>query len=195
MEQIPEKENVLRLELAAPDVYIKLAKLSRTGWVKRGVENPESVKEHTVGLLELALEMWDELSKQERDGLLEMLEVHDWPEAIHGDEVILELNEDKRKELKAVKFENEKQAMRSICGSLENGDYLFQLWVRFETSDDVAAVFGRQLDKYQAVQKALEYEEDQGLELFKVFHEYSLNFINHPILLDRMEKLKIKWGL
>jgi hypothetical protein len=68
------------------------------------------------------------------------------------------------------------------------------LWLRFETSNDPASVFGRELDKYQAVEKALEFEEEQGIELFDEFLTYSMNFIHHPVLLDRIEALKLRWA-
>lgn len=184
----------LRLEKATPNVYESLQELKRTGWIDRGVENPESVKEHTESLIALAIELEELLTKEEFEGLVEMLEIHDWPEAIHGDEVILELDPDDRKALKEVKFENERKALEGICADLENGNEIMSLWLRFETSDDPAAVFGRELDKYQAVEKALEYEETQEIPLFEEFLTYSINFIHHPVLLDRIEKLKSRWG-
>jgi len=188
------KKTVLKLEKVAPEVYQLLQDLKRTGWVDKGVENPESVKEHTEALVMLAEELAPFLTEKEIDGLIEMLEVHDWPEAIHGDEVILELNPDDRKDLKEVKFENERKALAKICEDLPDGEVIMALWLRFENSDDPAAVFGRQLDKYQAVEKALEYEQTQGIVLFDEFLRYSINFIHHPVLLQRIEQLKLKWG-
>ncbi len=173
-------QSVLKLELIAPKVYQSLQDLKRTGWVMRGVKNPESVKEHTEALVTLAEELIPLLSHDETQGLLEMLEVHDWPEALHGDEVILKLKPDERKALKEVKFENEKRALTTICKDLPNGDEFMLLWLRFETSDDPAAAFGRQLDKYQAVEKALEYEQSQGIALFDEFLRYSINFMAQP---------------
>lgn len=193
----PENENrrtLLKLERIAPKVYALLQAIDRTGWVNRGVENPETVKEHTEALLALAEELQELLTEEEWDGLMEMLEVHDWPEAIHGDEVILEIDPVKRKALKEVKFENEKRALETICAELPNGEEIVQLWLRFEHSDDPAAKFGRQLDKYQAVEKALEYEQSQGIPLFKGFLGHALNFIDHPVLLARIEQLKAKWA-
>lgn len=187
------QNSVLKLESIAPMVYQALQDLKRTGWVKRQVENPESVKEHTEALITLAQELIPLLSHDETQGLLEMLEVHDWPEALHGDEVILELKPDERKALKEVKFENEKNALTIICKDLPNGEEIMSLWLRFETSDDPAAAFGRQLDKYQAVEKALEYEQSQGIALFDEFLRYSINFISHPVLLQRIDVLKEKW--
>jgi putative hydrolase of HD superfamily len=188
------ERTLLKLEKIAPEVYESLHELKRTGWVERGVENPESVKEHTESLVALAYELSELLTEEEKNGLVEMLEVHDWPEAIHGDEVILELNPDDRKALKEAKFENEKNALKTICSDLPNGDEIMDLWLRFETSDDPASVFGRELDKYQAVEKALEFEEDQGIKLFDEFLTYSINFIHHPVLLDRIEALKLRWA-
>lgn len=185
------KKSLLKLEAVAPAVYESLQELKRTGWVMRGVENPESVKEHTEALLVLAEELLELLTEEEKDGLMDMLEVHDWPEAIHGDEVILELRPDERKSLKDIKFENEKRAMETLTKDLPSGDVLMNLWLRHENSDDGAAVFGRQLDKYQALEKSLEYEQAQGIPLFEEFLEYSINFIHHPVLLERVEKLKL----
>ncbi len=182
--------SLLKHAAEAEDVYAALADLKRTGWLNRGVKNPESVKEHTEALLALASELMPRLKAEEKDGLLEMLEVHDWPEALHGDEVILELNPDERKSLKNIKFENEKKALIKICENLQNGEEIISLWLRFETSNDEAAVFARELDKYQAVEKALEYEQSQNIALFDEFLTYSINFIHHPILLERIETLK-----
>lgn len=184
--------SLLQFEPIAPAVYKSLQELKRTGWVMGNVSDPESVKEHTEALLLLAQELLPSLANEEGDGLLEMLEVHDWPEAIHGDEVLLELDPIKRKALKKVKFEKELAAMKTLCKDISIGDDLLSIWLRFETSNDPAADFARQLDKYQAVEKALEYEQTQGIPLFNSFLEYSLNFISHPVLLDRIGLLKVQ---
>ncbi len=188
----PKSETLLKLEAIAPKVYQLLQDLKRTGWVMRGVENPESVKEHTEALMVLAKDLTPLLSKAESEGLLEMLEVHDWPEALYGDEVILELRPEERKALKDVKFANEQKALAEICAELPNGDEIMSLWLRFENSNDPAAVFGRQLDKYQALEKSLEYEQVQGISLFDEFLTYTINFIDHPVLLARIDNLKMK---
>mgnify|MGYP000417875483 CR=1 FL=1 len=95
----------------APQVRAALAALPRTGWVQHGVTNPETVLEHTEALLRLGAELLPELTATEQDGLLAMLEVHDWPEAVVGDEVILELEPDRRQPLKDAKLERERQAL------------------------------------------------------------------------------------
>ena len=192
MESIPTKEKVpdLRFANLAPEVWNALGELKRTGWVNRGVANPESVQEHTIALRNIAASL-DGLSEQEKEGLLDMLEIHDWPEAIHGDEVILSTDENELKSLKATKFEKEKMALAQICERLgEDGKEIMGLWLRFETSSDEAASLAKQLDKYQAIEKVLEYEKAQGIPLFKEFLDYSRKSITHPILLKKLEKLE-----
>lgn len=176
METTPAKKvKVPELKFAhlAPDVWNALYDLKRTGWVNRGVENPESVQEHIISLRNIASDI-EELTAKERDGLLDMLEVHDWPEAIHRDEVILTLNEEELKSLKGKKFESEKAALSTICEKLgEDGKTIMDLCLRFETSQDESASFARQLDKYQAIEKALEYDKLQGKSLFKEFLDHA----------------------
>lgn len=195
MEQTPKQEKSPELKFAhlAPEVWKNLGELPRTGWVNRGVKNPESVQEHTIALRNIAASL-EGLTEQEKEGLLDMLEVHDWPEAIHGDEVILSVDKDKLESRKAKKFEKEQMALALICDALgDKGKEIMDLWLRFETSSDVAALFAKQLDKYQAVEKALEYEKEQGIPLFKEFLEYSRKDISHPILLERIQKLETEF--
>ena len=195
-EMIPKIETTSELAFAqlAPEVWNELSKLQRTGWVQRGVENPETVAEHTMALKRLG-KILGEFSETERKELLDMLEVHDWPEAVHGDEVILHNGDDSvYASLKSTKFEKEQNALRPICEKMGSvGKTIFNLWMRFETSDDAVANFGRQLDKYQAVEKALEYEREQRIELFREFFDYSKKYIMHPILVEQLERLEEEW--
>lgn len=66
------------------------------------------------------------------------------------------------------------------------------LWLRFETSEDPSASFARQLDKYQAVEKAFEYEKEKGIPMFREFldHVRACNSITHPVLLKKLELLE-----
>lgn len=176
----------------APDVWHALGELKRTGWVKRGIKNPETVQEHTTALLRIAASLQG-LSDEEKDGLLDMLEIHDWPEVIHGDEQLLFKDEEQFKKGRAAKFENEQRAMMSICEKLgeEGGAKVMALWLRYANSQDPAASLARQIDKYQSVEKAMEYETAQGIPLFREFdyYEWERDRIIHPMLLDRLKKL------
>lgn len=140
-----------------------------------------SEQEHTIRLRELAVEIANDLedfSTTDKDNLLDMLEIHDWAEAIDGDEAIVTNDEEDRKKRLTVKYEREYNTK------------IFELWIRFENSDDKIALLARQLDKFQAIEKALEYEHAQGIPLFQEFYNYSHKSISHPVLLKRLEKMK-----
>ena len=184
----------LRFAHLAPDVWKVLGVLPRTGWVRRSVQNPESVQEHTISLRQIASSLHI-FSSLEKMNLIDMLEVHDWPEAIHGDEVIVTYNSEEKKSKRAIKFEKEHQALTSICDTLgSEGGVILQLWLRFENSNDPLASFARQLDKYQAVEKSLEYEKTQKIICFKEFFDYAEKDIYHPVLTDKLSDLLLNWN-
>lgn len=193
MDEVKPDFPSLRFASIAPWVWQRLADLPRTGWQKRKVKGPESVKEHTVALMVLAAEVAP-FSGPVLQELLDLLEVHDWPEAINGDEVIAMADLEERKRLKAIKAAKEKEAMMQICAPLgTEGAAIMNFWLRFEHSEDEVASFARQLDKYQAVEKSLEYEKEQGIPMFGEFLSYALDYVTHPILLRKLAELKEKW--
>ena len=190
-----EKPVELKFANLVPQVWEALAKLPRTGWVMWKIENPESVQDHVVGLMELAAKVSGELvefSNQDRQDLLDMLEVHDWPEATVGDEVIIAESLNDHKVTKAEKFKKEEVVMYKFCDPLgEVGKVIFDLWFRFETAPDQVATFARELDKYHAIEKAYQYELKQGKKgLVAEFIQYSGKYINHPILLEKVKKIE-----
>lgn len=199
-----EQVNTPDLKFAhlAPKIWEALGsyELRRSGWVKRGVKNPETVQEHTTSLRDLAFSLFNEITSDERRDLLDMLELHDWAEAVVGDEIIVTENVEDRAQLKKDKMQREFDAMVEICEGVggATGDRMLELWTRFETSpDDPAAVFGRQLDKYQAIERALDYEKTQNIPLFREFKDYAerAGQITHPVLLKKLEDLENEWKL
>lgn len=118
-----EIKNIKELRFAnlSLEVWEKLNQIPRTGWVNRGVENPETVQEHTVALRILANEISKstDFTEEERSELLDMLEIHDWPESITGDEVIIMDGSKDKLQLKEAKKKREMDAMIEI--TKENG--------------------------------------------------------------------------
>jgi len=194
MEQQLSNEKIPDLSFAhlAPEVWESLGKIKRTGWVKRGVENPETVQEHTIALRELAWSFG--LEEEVKKGLIEMLEAHDWPEAIEGDQVIVTSDQEEKRRLKLEKFKKEKKALEEICAPMGSiGEKIMALWLRFEESDDKIATFARELDKYQAIEKSLQYEKEQRILCFKEFFDYNGPNITDRILLKKLSELKEEW--
>ncbi len=180
----------LRYAEHAPDVWATLGKLQRTGWVVRGIENPETVQEHIVALRELVIGIANELtefSDKDKQDILDMLEVHDWPEAVIGDLVNIHPDEAERKRIAEQKFKMEKEAMTQICRDLgDTGIEIFNAWLRFEESSDPVAAFARQVDKFQPIEKALEYNRAGENGLPEEFITFSGKGITHPLLLRRL---------
>ncbi len=175
----------------APAVWQRLGEIPRTGWVMRGVTQPETVQEHTLALIRLAEEA--DFATARADGLCEILEVHDWPEAIVGDEVILVWNDEaKKQQLKTAKHEREQAAMQSICAELGvPGEAMYALWDRYEAGVDPTARLAKELDKYQSVELALAYEMTQNISgLFKEFRDYLLPVFTHSAILTRLRELE-----
>jgi 5'-deoxynucleotidase YfbR-like HD superfamily hydrolase len=187
----------LRYTHFVPHIWSALEHEIRKGWVHAGVTNPETVAEHTLELLRLGDEVAREalLSDSDRADLLSMLEVHDWPEAIDGDEITLhgvdhaeEADRGRQKQLR------EEAVMTSICEHIgEEGQYILAFWRRFEMSDDPIATLAREIDKYQAIEKAFFYEHvgEGPVGLGEEFVRFSPP-MTHPELVKRVTTLRHK---
>ncbi|MFA6524021.1 MAG: HD domain-containing protein [Candidatus Paceibacterota bacterium] len=186
--------NLLELKYAKlfPDLWKALDEIPREGWVRREVKNPETDQEHTISLRNLVISMIDrltEFSVNEILELLDMLEVHEFPEIIDGDKVIVTYDQKEKERLKAEKFNSEFKAMIKICKDLPSpyGKEIFFLWLRFEKGKGKVPVLARQLDKYQAMEKAFEYQNIGWPKvLAKAFIDYSRDVIIHPVLKEKM---------
>lgn len=86
-----------------------LYKEKRTGWVKRGVKNPETVGEHTDALIVLAKKVCAIKKDLNQTKLERMLQIHDWPEYKTGDIVTYTHDAEQRQRLLTDKRERMQQ--------------------------------------------------------------------------------------
>lgn len=197
MQKIPTKNNLgLKYSNVAPGVVKSLQNLKRTGWVRRGVKNPETVQEHIVACRNLVIEEIPNLdfSEKEAEEILDMLEVHDWPESDPrvGDLVILK-DEINKENLKKEKSRLELEAMTKICEKIgDKGRKILELWKKFENGQNPPSSFARQVDKLQAMEKAFEYEKAGEKVSTKEFIDQHKEKIVHPVLLNRLRALYLK---
>ncbi len=197
MGPFPKNKFELKYSNLAPDVIRNLQALKRTGWVNRGVKNGESIQEHIIATRNLIISEINsltEFSSRELEELLDMLEIHDWAEsdAIVGDSVILKTNVN-IDDLKKEKYELELSAMTKICERLgDKGKIILALWMKFENGQDPVSSLARQVDKYQAMEKAFEYEQDGENVSTQEFIEHDKEKIIHPILVRKLQALKQK---
>ena len=186
-------EPPLRFTEGTKHIWDKLAQILRTGWVQWEIPEPENVAEHILAIRELAME-WREnilLKDEEFDDLLTIIEVHDWPEVIVGDLVIMG---DERNfiTLKNEKREKEKSAMEILCKDVPRGEEALLLYKRYEANVDDVARYAKQLDKVQAVLLAKEYGEKYDRPgLLEEFLNYSERSIDIPFLVSELDKIRI----
>ena len=165
----------------------KLKKIKRTGWVRNGVLEPESVADHELRLATIALVTAHDLNVNQ-EKIVRMALIHDIAEAEVGDIVINRggvVTGDSEKYLK------ERQAIEYIFGGLNDSDELIALWDEYAHQESKEARILKQLNSLEMVMSALEYEEtvDQSAKLNE-FWESARKTIQEPLIADWFNKLE-----
>lgn len=126
----------------------------RTGWVLRGIEDPESVASHSWGsMIQTILNIRSEL---DREKVLKMALVHDLEQAETGD---IPSRGDKEKKVMATgeKEGKEVEAMKQLIpGELER---LFELWKEHMEMETEEACFVEDMEQIDMSLQALRYEK------------------------------------
>ena len=129
---------------------LQLKDIDRTGWVRAGVENPESVAAHSWGMAVLALRLCPE--KLDLSKVLSMCLVHDIAEIVVGD---LTPHDDIRGE---EKHRLEREAMMKIAPQW------IELFDEYEQGKTEEAQFVKTMDKLDMGLQAMNYQQ-QSLDL------------------------------
>ncbi len=126
-----------------------LKNVLRAGWVRAGIDSPESVAAHSWGMSMLALK----LTPKELDltRVLSLCIVHDIPEVRVGD---LTPHDDT-----STKAEDELKAMTEMAPEW------VALFVEYEEGKTAEAKFVKQLDKLDMALQAERYQSEYGLSL------------------------------
>lgn len=172
-------------------IWSALEAIPRTGWVQWNIPNPENVAEHILAIRKLAVSFKSDLNltEDELDDLLAIIEVHDWPEIITGDIVVMG-NEVDASELSHSKKQQERFAMEDICRNILRGDEVLALYTRYEKGEDKVSKYAKELDKLQAVILAAQYHKQYDRPgIVEEFYEYSKKRITTPNLIERLESL------
>ena len=129
--------------------WLSLKHVLREGWVRAGVESPESVAAHSWGMSVLAMHLCPE--NLDRMRVLEMCLVHDLPEIDVGD---LTPHDDTSR-----KSEDEHLAMNRLAPQW------IDLFEEYEAGLTEEAKFVKYLDKLDMALMARIYEDSQNLDL------------------------------
>ncbi|XP_052764214.1 5'-deoxynucleotidase HDDC2-like [Mya arenaria] len=132
----------------------QLKRVQRTGWVLRQVNAPESVADHMYRMSVLSL-LADTSSGLNKEKCVKMSLVHDVAESIVGDIAPADCID------KVEKSRREKTAMSHITSLIpeEVGQEMMQLWMEYEDQSSAEARFVKDIDKFEMVLQAYEYEQ------------------------------------
>ena len=153
----------------------KLKTLKRTGWVNHDVAEPESVADHMYRMAMLSFLIKDPTIDRER--LMKICLVHDLAEAIVGDITPYDI-----KVSKELKRELEENALIKISDDIGDpviASEIKELWLEYEDCTTNEAKIAKNLDKFEMIIQANEYEEEQGMDLCDFFKSTEGKF-DHP---------------
>lgn len=141
--------------LAALQGRIQTLKLlPRTGWLQRGLQNVESVADHSFGVAALALLVGDLHPELDRGRLLATAVLHDMAEALIGD-----LPASASRLIgKAAKHGAERKAMLELLGGLPGADGYLELWEEYNQGATPEARLIKALDRLEMLAQTLAYE-------------------------------------
>lgn len=153
--------NTLKNTLDHAYEMIGLKDVQRTGWVLRGVRNPESVADHSWGTALLALLFLPEARRADgdldRDRVLAIAIVHDLAEVRTGD-IPRRVDPGRDRIGAAEKAERERRALLDLAGS--SGE-ISELWEEYEAGETLEARYVRDMNLVDMCLQALRYETEK----------------------------------
>jgi putative hydrolase of HD superfamily len=151
---------------------LQLKEEVRTGWELRNIEDPESVADHSWGVVFLTM-IYGEEADMDTDKALKMAVVHDIAEAETGDLVTraIDAKQDVEKEEKE---EMEEEVVEKLSDFMESEE-LEKLWKEYEEREKREAKFVKDMDMIDMCLTALKYEKEERYdpeEKNESFQEY-----------------------
>ena len=152
---------------------LALKDLPRAGWVRAGVEQPESVAAHSWGVAWLVLVLCPE--GVDRGRALAIAVAHDLAEVRCGD---ITPHDGVPADEKSAR---EETAMEGLAADLPNGAELLELWREYENGTTPEGRFVKACDKLDMALQAQSYSAEQGLDL-EEFVESALGRLPEGVL-------------
>ncbi|TMT85573.1 HD family hydrolase [Haloterrigena sp. H1] len=139
---------------------LELKDESRTGWVLRGIDAPESVAAHTWGVATLCLLYTDQAEADiDRDRAVAMALVHDLAEARTGD-IPTRADDAHQRVSTEEKAVRERAAIRELLAPFDDDRDVQSLWEAYEARETPTAQFVKDMDLIDNCLQALKYEHD-----------------------------------
>ncbi|XP_034933665.1 5'-deoxynucleotidase HDDC2 [Chelonus insularis] len=155
----------------------RLKHLKRTGWVLKGISEPETVASHMFRMAMFSF-LVDSTENLNRTKIMQMALIHDLAECIVGDitpHCGVSVEE---------KHKLEDNAMVNICQLLGNkGPELLDLFREYELQESPEAKYVKDLDRFDLIAQAYEYERrDKIPGELEEFFSNTTDKINHPFI-------------
>lgn len=169
------------------DFTEELRRLPRTGWVKNGVKNAESVSDHSFHTALAAFFLAGRIGAG-RGRLAEMALLHDLHESVSGD-LVLDYSKFGGQPSSITPEEKERKeeaGMEKICGLLEEveaADYR-QAWIEAKRKQTVEARALAEIDKFEMLFQAADYQRrgNGRKDLLEVFLKANKQWVRAPLL-------------
>lgn len=180
-----QKELLLPREEGYLDFFEMVGKskrLPRTGWVREGVQDPESVAEHSFRVGVLAMVLTHELGYDlDQHKLMTMALLHDLGEVITGD-IVVERRDVIDIKKRDEKEQEEREGIREIFGKIGKGNEYVAIFDEMIGRVTPEAKIFWQLDKLEMALQAYDYEKEQGKDLEEFFLSVGLHHVREPFL-------------
>lgn len=163
----------------------RLKEVKRTGWLERGIEDPESVSDHSFIVVALSVILADARGLDVAE-VARMAILHDLPEAVTGD-----LTPSQKKEKIRELEEMEEEIIKSMTGLMpgEVGERYLEAWRKLVEGSSPEAKLVRLVDKLEMGLQAARYIKKAGnSKLLDIYFSAIDSVKEDPYLLDVLEQ-------
>ncbi|PVU94308.1 hypothetical protein BB561_002650 [Smittium simulii] len=157
--------------------------IKRTGWINSNIPNPESIADHMYRMGIMAMAIDDPSIDTNR--AVQIAIVHDIAEAVVGD--ITPYDNVSKHEKYQLEL-NGVQKIKQVLGNTNFSDKIEELWLEYEQGQTIEARLVKDLDKFEMITQAYEYEIANGVKLQSFFDSTSGVF-KHPTVVLWAEEL------
>ena len=133
----------------------------RTGWVMRGVQNPESIADHMYRMSLMAMIASFSNGRLDCNRCIKLALIHDLAEAKVGDITPHCGVSDEDKHSMEL---NTMESISRMLGQSMGGDEMLELWKEYEAGTTEEARLLKDLDKIEMILQAQEYEAEKSSE-------------------------------
>jgi putative hydrolase of HD superfamily len=167
-----------------------LKKRKREGWIRRGIQNPESMADHSYRVAIMALILSPE-AKLDPEKTMSMALLHD---ALHvfAPDIPSRVDESKQEMSRKDMDTMERKAMKKLLSGLnkKQAERFFEMFLDVEEKRNKEGEFVKDIDRLEMCIQAAEYERKYPKSDMDEFFVYTESRLTHPLIIELFNKLK-----